>query len=327
MKRKVNEYSYDVLNDIRDILMHIGMPEKYCNTRCVLVMAACLEMVPGKKWASISEDYHGTHDIISFINTNYPDKAGLDKKGYQENSRETIRDDTIKVFISASLMEEKTGLASNDRNNSYRITSQFASLLRKYKSDMWNEELGVFLSNHQKYSEKLKQVREIDAGYSVNYNGLSFTLGRTAHNKLQKLILEDFTKYFASGALLLYIGDTSDRIKSYDNQKLQNLGIKVLSDSPKLPDIILYDESKNRVLFIEAYSSTGEFNIDRVEFIKSLCDCKKGTEVAFVTAFLNTKKMLQVYPKIAWDTDIWVAEDATHMTHKNGDMFLGRTLD
>lgn len=31
-----------------------------------------------------------------------------------------------------------------------------------------------------------------------------------------------------------------------------------------------------------------------------------------------TKKMLQVYPKIAWDTEIWIAEEATHLTHKNG---------
>jgi hypothetical protein len=49
-------------------------------------------------------------------------------------------------------------------------------------------------------------------------------------------------------------------------------------------------------------------------------------EVAFVTAFASTKKMLQVFQKIAWDTDIWVAEDETHLTHKNGDRFVGRKL-
>ena len=45
----------------------------------------------------------------------------------------------------------------------------------------------------------------------------------------------------------------------------------------------------------------------------------------FVTAFATTKKMLQVYPKIAWDTEIWIAEEATHLTHKNGDRFMGRS--
>lgn len=37
-----------------------------------------------------------------------------------------------------------------------------------------------------------------------------------------------------------------------------------------------------------------------------------------------TKKMLQVYPKIAWDIEIWIAEEATHLTHKNEDRFMGR---
>ncbi len=326
MKRIVKNYEYDVLNDIREILQSIGMPEKYYNPRCVLVLAACLEMTPGKKWNSISEAYHGTHDIIKFINENYPNKAGLDGKGYQENSRETIRDESLKPFVSAAIMEEKAGLASNDRNNSYRITAQFASLLRKFKTDLWEEELKIYLETHETYSIKIKQVRDIEPGYSVNYNGLEFNLDRSAHNKLQKWILEDFVRYFASGSLLLYIGDTSDRKLCCDYEKMEELGIRVLSDSAKLPDVILYDEKNNRILFIEAYSSTGEFNIDRVNYIKSLCNCKKGTEVAFITAFSNTKKMLQVYPKIAWDTDIWVAEDATHMTHKNGDKFIGRPL-
>lgn len=34
--------------------------------------------------------------------------------------------------------------------------------------------------------------------------------------------------------------------------------------------------------------------------------------------------MLQVYAKVAWDTEIWIAEEPTHLTHKNGDKFIGR---
>lgn len=76
--------------------------------------------------------------------------------------------------------------------------------------------------------------------------------------------------------------------------------------------------------YVEAYSSTGEFNKDRVDYINTYCSYKNDIEVAFVTAFATTKKMLQVYPKIAWDTEIWIAEEATHLTHKNGDRFMGR---
>ncbi|MFR7530602.1 MAG: BsuBI/PstI family type II restriction endonuclease, partial [Anaerostipes hadrus] len=101
-------------------------------------------------------------------------------------------------------------------------------------------------------------------------------------------------------------------------------GIKILEDTSKLPDIILYDADKNRIIYVEAYSSTGEFNKDRVDYINTYFSYKNDIEVAFVTAFATTKKMLQVYPKIAWDTEIWIAEEATHLTHKNGDRFMGR---
>ncbi len=327
MKRNITNYDYEILNDIRNILKNIGMPEKYYNTRCVLVLAACLEMLPEKKWTAISEDYHRIHDIIIFINTNYPNKAGLDKIGYQENSRETIRDDTLKIFETNAIIEEKKGLASNDRNNAYRVTAQFAKLVRKYKTELWEEELKIYLETHEKYSDTLKQVKNLEPGYSVQYGNLNVKLGRTPHNKLQKQILEVFVKNFASGALLLYIGDTTERKLQCDEQKMAELGINVLSESAKLPDIILYDEKHKRILFIEAYSSTGEFNIDRVNFIKKLCNPKEADmEVAFITAFSNTKKMLQVYSRIAWDTEIWVAEDPTHMTHKNGDKFIGRKI-
>lgn len=79
-------------------------------------------------------------------------------------------------------------------------------------------------------------------------------------------------------------------------------------------------------IFIEAYHSTGPFTIDRVNAIKSLCQCAEGTEAAFITAFDSTTKMLKHYKEVAWDTDIWSADEPTHLVHKNGDKFIGRPL-
>lgn len=41
----------------------------------------------------------------------------MDKKGYQENSRETFRDETLKRWVSATIIESKAGLAANDRDS------------------------------------------------------------------------------------------------------------------------------------------------------------------------------------------------------------------
>lgn len=125
---------------------------------------------------------------------------------------------------------------------------------------------------------------------------------------------------------LLYIGDTTDRSLWQKNDRLEELGIHVLSESGNMPDIILYDPQEKCVIFIEAYHSTGPFTLDRVNAVKSLCHCEKGTEAAFITAFDTTSKMLKHYKEVAWDTEMWSSDEPTHLVHKNGDKFIGRPL-
>jgi hypothetical protein len=326
MRRKIDKYDYDELNDAVSILTAIGMPEELRNPRCVMTLVAFAEAA-SKKWGKLSETYKDTHYIKEYINKYYPNKAGLDSKGYSENSRETFRKYTIYPWIEAGILERKPGLATNDKNNAYRLTSYAAALFRCYGTNRWNEELEAYLKTHKSYIDIQKQVKAIDLGYEIDYGNLSFSLGRSPHNKLQKLILEKFARYFAPGAELLYIGDTADKTLCKNDERMKELGIDIFEQTSKIPDIILYDSKNNRVLLIEAYNSTGEFSIDRVNQIKESLNLSSDTEIAFITAFLDTSKMLKVYKKIAWDTDIWVAEDETHMTHKNGDKFIGRKLD
>ena len=326
MKQNVDKYDYDELNEARDILHAIGMPAGLYGPRSVMIFAAFARVKSGK-WNKVSEEYVGTHDMIAYINTHYPNKAGLDNTGYKENSRESFRKCTIYPFVEAGILEAKPGLPTNDKNNSYRFTAIAAGLFRHYGTSDWEDHLSAYLENHQSYSDLQKQAKDIDLGYEVEYNGLTFHLGRSAHNKLQKLILERFARIFSSKAELLYIGDTKDKDLCKNDKRMKELGVDVFDKTAKIPDIVLYDTDKKRLLLIEAYSSTGEFTIDRVNKIKEALNISPDTEVAFITAFATTKKMLQVYKRIAWDTDIWVAEDETHMTHKNGDHFIGRKLN
>lgn len=329
MKRNINEFAYSCLNDARDILKSVGMPEKYCNPRCVMVFAACAEMGGAStRWRNASENYHGIHEIIDFVNREFPDKAGLDTSGYQENSRETIRKATLKPFTSAGIMEPKSGLATNDKANSYRFTAKFASLIRTYGTPQWEDSLKAFMEGYTTYAEILKQTKKIEATYQCSYAGADFSLKMNPHNKLQIAAIEHLFPLIAKvqPPELLYLGDAADRDLQQNNERLNELGIHVLSESGLLPDIIAYDKPNNRILFIEAYYSGGAFTVDKVNKIKSLCNCPSGTEAAFITAFDTTKKMLKAYSEVAWDTEIWVAEEPTHLLHKNGDKFVGRPL-
>lgn len=327
MKRKVSKYDYARLNDAYEILSNIGMPDTLKNPRSVMTLVALAEMTPEKKWRNASEEYHGTHHIVEFLKTYYPNKAGLDNKPYAENSRETFRKSTIKPWVSAGILEAKAGLATNDKDYSYRFSSYFAALLRSYGTEQWEETLSDYNNTHVSYAEYLKQTKTVERDYKIDYEGSCISLKKSAHNKLQMDVLQKLIPLICENKPeLLYIGDATDRDLLQKNQRLDELGIHVLSESETMPDLILYDAGKKRIIFVEAYHSTGLFSLDRVNTLKNLCHCVKGTEAAFITAFDSTSKMLKHYKEIAWDTDIWATDEPTHLLHKNGDKFIGRPL-
>ena len=51
----------------------------------------------------------------------------------------------------------------------------------------------------------------------------------------------------------------------------------------------------------------------------------KDAEVApvFVSAFLDFPTFKAYLSDIAWETEVWIAEQPTHLIHFNGDRFLG----
>lgn len=320
----MKKYEYKKMNEMKKILEELQMPAKLTNTRTILTLLAVARVKEKSKWSQVEESYSRTHDMIVFMNANYPDKGGTDVKrgGYSENSRETIRDDSVAPLCDIAVMEHN-GAKSQSEKSAYRLTKEFAALLRTYGTDEWREEIDFYVSTHESYQEKYSQIRQIDKGMSVTYNGEKFELKRSAHNKLQAAILEEFVPVFVPGARLLYIGDTKKREIIKDESLLEMLNVNVL-DHAMLPDLILYQEKRKWLLFIEAYTSTGELTVERVERIKEYCkECPPDVEIIFVTAFQTMKKCQQKLLSIAWDTEIWVAEEPTHMIHKNGDKFLG----
>ena len=61
---------------------------------------------------------------------------------------------------------------------------------------------------------------------------------------------------------------------------------------------------------------------DRVfELKKMLKDCK--AELIFVTAFTSRNDFRKWILDIAWETEVWTADNPEHMVHFNGNKFFG----
>jgi len=138
---------------------------------------------------------------------------------------------------------------------------------------------------------------------------------------LIKAIIEDFCPHFAPGGVVAYIGDTENKFAHLEADYLAGLGVS-LGSAAKMPDVIIHCVKRNWLLLIEAVTSAGPVDGKRRKELKELfAGCKAG--LVFVTAF-DTRRIMQSFlASIAWESEVWIAEDPAHMIHFNGDKFLG----
>ena len=138
---------------------------------------------------------------------------------------------------------------------------------------------------------------------------------------MQKEIIEQFLPRFGSDCAVLYIGDTSNKSLHIEIEELKKLNFFELSHD-ELPDIIAYSESKNWLYLIEAVHSSGPMSEIRVHQLKKLLKDTKA-EIIFVTAFLSRNEFRKWVIEVAWETEVWIADNPDHMIHFNGHKFLG----
>lgn len=106
----------------------------------------------------------------------------------------------------------------------------------------------------------------------------------------------------------------------FNELSLAELGVKI-DVHGKMPDVIIHFTENNWLISIEAVTSRGPINPKRQGELKALFQ-KARIPLVMVTAFLSRKAMMEYLPEIAWETDVWVAEDPTHLIHFDGEHLL-----
>ncbi len=144
---------------------------------------------------------------------------------------------------------------------------------------------------------------------------------RNRWGRLVKAVIEVFCARWYPHAAVLGICDTKGKRVYLDSKCLADLGI-TLDTAAKIPDLIVHDTKRNWLLLIEAVTNAGPVDGKRRKELKDLfAGCKAG--LVFVTAFENRRTMQTFGSQIAWESEVWIAEDPDHMIHFNGERFLG----
>jgi type II restriction enzyme len=310
-----------IINEALDILESVGIPMNTKSQRGLERMAVCFLAVAGvtrnlnkakKLYASLK-----SRDIITIVNKEFEENISY-------GSYDDIRRKDLELLVLADLVMStgvKRGSATNDPTRGYTLNSDFRKLLTSYKTDAWDKTLKTFNKERPNLAEILARKREIEKIPVKLPNGkpLEFSLGK--HNDLQKEIIEQFLPRFGSDCVVLYIGDTSNKSLHIETEELKKLNFFELSHD-ELPDIVAYSKKNNWLYLIEAVHSSGPMSETRVlKLKKMLKDCK--AELIFVTAFLTKADFRKWMLDIAWETEVWTADNLDHLIHFNGHKFLG----
>jgi len=299
-------------DEARQILSLLKMPAAQQSDVCCYTLLAMCGVEENSEWSSAANEWIRIHDVIRFTEKAYG-------TAYAENSRETFRKQAMHHFREAALIEDN-GQATNSPNYRYRITSEALALLKKYGCDGWTSALKSFLARHKALVELYASNKRMTK-MPVQIDGKEILFSTGAHNRLQKLVLEEFAPRFAPFSKCLYVGDTGDRGLHKDVATLESLGFSITLHD-KMPDIVLYREDKNWLYFIEAVTSVGPMDAKRIIEIEAMTKKVRAGKI-FVTAFPTLKAFKSFADSLAWETEAWIAEMPDHMVHMDGDRFLG----
>ena len=304
-----------------DILGEVGIPLDGTPRRLEKMAMACLAVGDIKTSfaeAKSADDNHflTTREIINYENANYGENIS-------SGSYDDIRRKDLLMPVQAQIVLNSSAFDSQATNNptrGYALNPLFASLIRTFGTNEWEKSLNEYRSKAKLLRDELERRRNMEKIPVKLPSGVELELSAGEHNLLQKRIVEDFLPRFGMGAEVLYIGDTSDKFLYMNKEVLGQIGVFAL-EHEELPDVVAYCREKNLLFLIEAVHSAGPMSEIRVMKLKKQLENCTANPV-FITSFLDKKEFRKWVTEIAWETEVWIADNPEHMIHFNGYKFL-----
>jgi BsuBI/PstI restriction endonuclease domain/BsuBI/PstI restriction endonuclease HTH domain len=312
-----DEFRKRKLIEASDTLTALQFGPRQRNETAAYTLLAILDLRSDATWAEAQAPLRGITPVIDFIAEAYGVR-------YAPNTRETIRDDAVKFFVEAGLLlrnPDDPNRPTNSGRTVYQIEPSALALLRKVGTPRWLRALKKYLASRESIKHEIARKRDLARVPVTLPDGSQVALSPEGQNPLIKAIIEQFCPAFAPGGVVIYIGDTENKFVHLESDSLTSLGV-ILDSAAKIPDVIVHYTRKNWLLLIEAVTSAGPVDGKRRTELKELfAGCKAG--LVFVTAFETRRSMQSFLSHIAWESEVWIAEDPDHMIHFNGERFLG----
>lgn len=300
-----------------EILKALGMPRAQQNDRSALCLLALLNIGPDQTWQDAEPRLIGITPIMEFSKEKYG-------RVYKPNTRETFRRQSMHQFVDAGLAlynPDDPLRPVNSPKAVYQIEEETLRTIKAFKTPNWDEALAEFLRNRETLVEQYAKERKRNLVPIRIAPDQEIQITPGDHSELIKAIVEEFGPQFVPQGVLVYAGDTGDKMGYIDEALLYSLGVEI-DWHGKMPDVVIYYPLKHWLVLIESVTSHGPIDGKRYGELEKLF-ANSSAGLVYVTAFPDRKMFSRFASVVAWETEVWVAEDPTHLIHFNGERFLG----
>lgn len=300
-----------------DILGQFGLPRAQINERTAYCLLALLNITPDKAWGEAGSPLVGITPMMDFAREYYG-------KDYAPNTRETFRRFSMHQMVQAGIAlynPDMPDRPTNSPKSVYQISPAALDVIKTYGSRDWTGKLSAFKSMASTLTAQYAKERLMDMVKVKIRKDLQVSLSPGKHNELIRAIIEDMAPRFIPGSTLVYIGDTGEKWGFFDDALSARLGFSVEVHG-KMPDVILWQEEKNWLVLVESVTSHGPVDSKRYIELSELFSSVHADKV-FISAFPDKRTFARFASDVAWETEVWVSDNPTHMVHFNGDKFIG----
>lgn len=337
--------------EIRDRLAQIfpeGSPNRnYCTremaARTVFVMLYVGAIEGGDRWLapkqvfSMSDQQAGLQDARSrsayHDNTLKPRYAPMGQRWYADNTREPIRDETLREGLGpVGALVIRQGLPTTSPLGRYALTAAFAAL---FSPALTGEALQSSIAQWQAANlsaAALMRTRLVQRGSLAVAEAILVTFPNAETRRLApgpssvivKAVIEEFARRFLAQPAVLFLSESGNKVIARDDLLAQSIGLRI-DAATLLPDIILVDLDplQPMLIFVEVVATDGPISESRKQALLALAS---GTQlpqqqIVFVTAYMDrdTPAFKRTVASLAWDSFAWFVAEPEHILVLRGE--------
>lgn len=247
---------------------------------------------------------------------------------FSENTREPIRDETLRALVEIGVVLERSGLPTTSPKPRYALSRGFADLLSPalFGPDL-DRAIEAWQEKHLSPAAlaRLVLLRKRAGARSKRVlirlpNGETRSLAPGPSSELTRAAVEDFAPRFLREPAVVAISESALKLGYRDEELSSAIGLDV-DVSKTLPDLILADLGAEPplVVFVECVVTDGPITEARKRELETLAAAGgyRTGDCVFVTVFRDRaqSQYRRLAASLAWGTFVWFATEPEHVIH------------